>query len=130
MPEPAGLRGHRAADALVGVPEQVGPPGTDGVEITVTVVILEPHPGSAPHRDRRQRFVILHLRARMPHVAQIARRQRGIVLFTGVHAGILASWAASCSTPPILTPSPACCARHARCSRRIAILGRRAWCPN
>src|ERR1700704_969284 len=117
---PGGLRGHRTADARVGVAEQTGPPGTDRVEITVAVVILEPHARAAPHRDRRQGFVILHLGARMPHVAQIARRKCGIVLLTGVHAGILASWAASCSTASALTRSPACCARLARYSRRIA----------
>jgi hypothetical protein len=65
------LRRHRRVDARVRVAEEVHPPGADGVEITLAGEILEPHARAAPDGDHRHALVILHLRARMPHVRQI-----------------------------------------------------------
>ena len=76
MLEPVELRGDRGVDARVRVAEQVHPPGADGVEIAPAGEILEPHARAAPDRDQRQLLVILHLRARMPHVREVARDVR------------------------------------------------------
>ena len=54
-------------DACVAVAEQVDPPGADRVEITVPVGIDQPRAFAAKHRQRRKRFVNLHLGARVPH---------------------------------------------------------------
>ncbi len=71
------LFGERRIDARVGMPEEIDPPGAHGIEIAFAVEILEPRPRTASNRDHRQGFVVLHLRAGMPHDAQVARGEGG-----------------------------------------------------
>jgi len=62
----------RGVDARVTVAEQVHPPRADGIEIAPAFEVVEPAALSPRHRDERQRFVVLHLRAGMPHGRQAA----------------------------------------------------------
>jgi hypothetical protein len=55
------------------MPEEIDPPGADGVEITFAVEILEPDTVAGAQRDHRHRLVVFHLRARVPDVREIAR---------------------------------------------------------
>ena len=89
--QPIELRAHRGVDARVGVAEQVHPPGADGIEVALAVEILEPDAFAAPDRDQRQLLVVLHLRARMPDVREIARDVGGVVFGSSVHGA--GSWA-------------------------------------
>ena len=72
------LLAHRGVDARVGVAEQVHPPGADAVEVALAGEVLEPHARSRAQRDHRHGLVVLHLRARMPDVREIARHPVGI----------------------------------------------------
>ena len=72
MFELAQLLRERRIDARVGMPEDIDPPGTHGVEIAFAVEILEPRSGTASNRDHGHGFMVLHLRAGMPHHPQIA----------------------------------------------------------
>ena len=59
-------------DVRVAVPEQVDPPGADGVEVAPAVEVLQPDALSATHWYERQPFMILHLCAGMPYGGEIA----------------------------------------------------------
>src|ERR1700733_7404058 len=88
--EPLELRGDRGVDARVGVAEQVHPPGADRIQVTLAVVVLEPSAAGSPYGDHGQLLVILHLRARMPHVGEVACDVSGVGGSCGVHGGIVA----------------------------------------
>ena len=60
------------------VPEEIDPPGADAVEVALAGEVLEPHARACAQRDHRHGLVVLHLRARMPHVREIARHPVGI----------------------------------------------------
>src|SRR5207249_8886330 len=51
------LRAHRGVDAGIRVPEEIHPPGADGIEVALALVILEPRALAAAHGDRRQLLV-------------------------------------------------------------------------
>jgi hypothetical protein len=77
--EPLELRAHRRVDARVGVTEQRHPPGAHGIEIAPAVVVLEPRALAAAYGDQRQlALVVLHLRARVPHVREVADYEVGV----------------------------------------------------
>jgi len=71
--EPVELVLQRLDDARMPVPEQARPPRTDRVEIAPPVVAVQPRALGACDRHHRQRFVIVHLRARMPDDGEVAR---------------------------------------------------------
>ena len=73
------LLNQRRVESRVGMAEQVDPPGTDRVQVPIAVEVLQPHAFAAAYRDHRQiRLVILHLRAGVPDVGQVATRQGGV----------------------------------------------------
>ena len=59
-------------DARIGMTEQVYPPGTDRIDIAMTVIILEKNTLAFTNWNHWQRFVVLHLRTWMPDYGQIA----------------------------------------------------------
>ena len=95
MLEPVELLAHRRVDPRVGMAEEIHPPGADGIEIAPAFEVLEPHALATPDRDHRQLLVILHLRARMPHVREIAGDERGVVFAGSVHGAGLRALAGS-----------------------------------
>jgi hypothetical protein len=54
------------------VAEQASPPRADRVEPAAAVVAMEPRTFGARDRQHRQRFVVVHLRARMPDDGEVA----------------------------------------------------------
>jgi hypothetical protein len=66
------LRGNGRIDTRICMPEEVYPPGAHRIQIAAPRKILEPHAAAAAYRHERQVFVILHLRARVPDMRQIA----------------------------------------------------------
>src|SRR5207302_6080605 len=92
------LRAHRGVDAGIRVPEVIHPPGADGIKVALALVILEPRALAAAHGDRRQLLVVLHLRARMPHVREVARDVCGVGGAHGRNCGRIAA-ARSLSVP-------------------------------
>ena len=66
------LIAQRGVDVRVAVTEEIHPPRTHRVEITLAVKVIQPATSSTRHRNQRQRFMLLHLRARMPHGGQAA----------------------------------------------------------
>ncbi len=83
------LPADRGIDARVGMPEEIHPPGTDGVDIALAVEVFEPHALGLADGDHRQVLVILHLRAGMPHVGQVTRGVRRIVGAFERHRGLI-----------------------------------------
>jgi hypothetical protein len=63
---------ERSVDTGVSVTKQVDPPGADGIEIAMTVAVIEPGAGAAGDGDERQALVMFHLGAGMPDGAQAA----------------------------------------------------------
>ena len=78
MLEFAELRGDRRVDARIRVAEQIDPPGAHRIEVAAAVEIVEPRAVAARDGHERQRFVQLHLRARMPDGAPAPREPVGI----------------------------------------------------
>ena len=74
------LRGDRGADARIRVAEEIDPPRAHRVEIAAAVEIVEPRTLAARDRHERQRLVLLHLRARMPHGARLRSSQSALAL--------------------------------------------------
>jgi hypothetical protein len=70
--EPAELVGQRGIDTGIAMPEQIDPPRADGVEIAPPGEVIEPAARAPLHRHERQRLVLLHLGAWMPHGGQAA----------------------------------------------------------
>ena len=60
------LPAHRGADGGMGMAEEVHPPRADGVEVTAPVLVFQPHAMGTADGDRRQPFMVLHLRAGVP----------------------------------------------------------------
>src|SRR5207245_2514217 len=56
------LRAHRGVDAGIRVPEEIHPPGADGIEVALALVILEPRARAAARGARPHLLVVLHLR--------------------------------------------------------------------
>ena len=52
--------------------EQVHPPRTDGVQVTLAIEILQPHALPPADGDDRLKLMILHLGARMPEDGVVA----------------------------------------------------------
>jgi len=73
------LLAQRRDDARVAVPEEVRPPGADGVEEAVAVHVLQPRALRAADRHQRQGLVQLHLRARMPDGVEAAAEEVVVV---------------------------------------------------
>ena len=69
------------------MPEQVHPPGTDGIQILPAGVVLEPDAFAAADRDHRQRFVVPHLAARVPDDREVTARERQVIDRQIVHGG-------------------------------------------
>ena len=67
------LRADCGIDRRMAMAEQIDPPGTHRVEISTSVEVVEPRSACARERDQRQRFMLLHLRARMPNRGAAAR---------------------------------------------------------
>jgi hypothetical protein len=65
------LPAHRGADGGMGMAEEVYPPRADGVEVTTPVLVFQPDAMGTADGDRRQPFVVLHLRAGMPQYRSI-----------------------------------------------------------
>jgi len=57
------------------VSKQVDPPGADRIEVASPLDVIQPSAGTARDRERRGRFVVLHLCARVPHALQAALNQ-------------------------------------------------------
>ena len=67
-------------DPRVGMPEQIGPPGTDAIEKTVACIVVQPDALPTHNRHQRQgvgaRFqMVLHLGTGVPYGSQAARKQ-------------------------------------------------------
>jgi hypothetical protein len=58
-------------DIWMAVSEEVHPPGTDGIEVTMAVEIFQPDPPALAYRYEWQPFVILHLCAGMPQNGKV-----------------------------------------------------------
>src|SRR5450830_127877 len=54
------------------MPEQIDPPGTNGIQIASAVGIIQPGTLTTHHGNKRGGFMMLHLRARMPDAGQAA----------------------------------------------------------
>src|SRR6185437_10082746 len=76
----ARLLGQRGGDARVGMPEQVGPPRADAVEVAAAFGVVEPRAFAAHDRYERDRLVVAHLGAGMPDMLQVPRGERGIAV--------------------------------------------------
>ena len=73
------LRMQRGIEPGVGMAEQVDPPGADGIQVALALEVFQPHALAAADRNQRQvLLVILHLRAGMPDVREVARSQLGV----------------------------------------------------
>ncbi len=58
-------------DARVGVSENVDPPGTDSVQITLALEVFKPYAFTTLDRYQRQIFVVFHLGAGVPQDLQV-----------------------------------------------------------
>ena len=67
------LEFQRRDDMRMPMPEQVRPPGTDRIEITLALEVGQPRAFGFLDRHERQPLVILHLCARVPDVRERAR---------------------------------------------------------
>ncbi len=68
------LLGHGGVDARIRVAEQIDPPGADRIQVALAGEILQPGSLTAADRDQGQvLLVILHLRAGVPDVREVAR---------------------------------------------------------
>ena len=56
----------RGVNRGVRMAKEVDPPGADGIEITRSFKVLEPHPKGPSDGNRRPLFVVLHLGAGVP----------------------------------------------------------------
>ena len=74
--EPPQLRRNPRIDLLVRMSEEIRPPRTDNIEIALAVHIVEPCPLCVVDHHRRQLFIVLHLRARVPDMAQVTLLNR------------------------------------------------------
>jgi len=59
-------------DARIGMAEDVDPPGTDRIQVSLAVEILQPDAFAAADRNQRQLLVIFHLGAGMPEYGKVA----------------------------------------------------------
>ncbi len=80
----AELRDQRRIDGWIRMSEEVDPPRADGVQVASFVEIIQPHTFAAGDRHQRQRLVLFHLRARVPHRGGAACQQC-IVASANVH---------------------------------------------
>src|SRR5690242_9433050 len=58
------------------MPEKIDPPGSDCVQVAVSIVVVKPYAFRPGDRNEGPSFVLLHLGARMPHCFQTAFGQR------------------------------------------------------
>jgi len=70
--EPVELVFQCRVDARIGMPEQIDPPRTDGVQITPPVGVVQPGPAAVADRHQRHGFMVLHLGAGVPHAVAAA----------------------------------------------------------
>src|SRR5712691_5021313 len=66
------LLAQRGVDARVAMAEEIYPPGTDGIEITLAIKIVKPDSFPVGDRDQRQGFVLFHLGTGMPNCREAA----------------------------------------------------------
>ena len=59
-------------DPVAGMAEDVDPPGTDRIQVSLAVEILQPDAFAAADRNQRQLLVIFHLGAGMPEYGKVA----------------------------------------------------------
>ena len=71
------LVAERGDDARMAMTEQAGPPRTDRIEIAASVGCGQPRAVGARDRQHRQGFVVVHLRARVPHDRKVAGGEVG-----------------------------------------------------
>ena len=57
--------------------KQIGPPGTDRIQITGAVLVVKPDTLAAFQRDERKRFMMLHLGTWMPDGSQASLNPAG-----------------------------------------------------
>ena len=73
------------------MPKQVDPPGTDGIDVTLAIHVLQPNAFAAPNRQKGQPLVIFHLGGRVPQNFQVTAAnfviRRGILW--GIFWGLL-----------------------------------------
>ena len=62
-------------DARVGMAKQVDPPRADGVQVTMTIVVMQPRALGVVDSDQGHGFVVLHLGTRVPDTVQAALHQ-------------------------------------------------------
>ena len=83
----ASLVGQGGGDARIGVAEQVDPPRADPVEVAPALGVDQP--GAFAARDRHHRHgafaVVVHLRAGMPDMPEIALGERGVAVCGNSH---------------------------------------------
>jgi hypothetical protein len=73
------LLAQRRLDVRMAVAEQVDPPGADAVQVAPAFKVVQPHAFGARDGHGRLRLVQLHLRARVPHMAQAAPDHQCVV---------------------------------------------------
>ncbi len=66
------LCGDGGANAGICMPEKIYPPGADGIEIALALIVFEPDAAAPADGHRRPDLVVLHLGAGMPQHAQVA----------------------------------------------------------
>ncbi len=62
-------------DARVGVTKEIDPPGADGIQITISVMVVQPRPAAVVNSHQWHGFVVLHLGTRVPDTVQAALHQ-------------------------------------------------------
>ena len=61
-------------DVVVAVPKKIDPPAADPINISVALKIIKIDPFARFYGNGREALVVVHLRARVPNVAQIFAR--------------------------------------------------------
>ena len=62
----------RRVNGRMGMTKEVDPPGADGIEITVSLKVLEPDPEGPFYGDGGPLFVVLHLGTGVPENLEVA----------------------------------------------------------
>ncbi len=84
MLETRELVGEGGIDSCVAMAEEIDPPRAHGVEVAAALEIVKPATAGARDGHEGQRFMLLHLGARMPYGGAAALQQQ-IVASASLH---------------------------------------------
>ena len=124
------LRRNPRIDLLVRMPEEIRPPRADDIEIALSVHVVEPRPLCVVDHHRRQLLIVLHLRTRMPDMAQVALLNRRHKMSPPTKQGITDtrsdsltthySYSAASASAPIGSSAAPCGTRAKTCAPVIS----------